>query len=219
MLMNSEMPNSAPVSRQAATRVLIADDHAMIRDGLRLMLTTVLNLDVVGETGDGAAVLQLVSELNPDLLVLDLELPGCHGLELAERIKARSVAPRILVVTGNQSVELLARALKAGVEGYVLKNEDSSELLLAIRIVLGGGEYVSRSIAARLHADQPLTKREREIIRLIASGLTNPDIASALFISTHTVRTHRKTLMTKLGLRNAVEIAAYAASNGLYMPG
>lgn len=214
MPMNSHMPDSA----QTVARVVIADDHAMIRDGLKLLLTTVLDLNVVGETGDGAAVEQLVSELKPDLLVLDLELPGCHGLELAERIKARSIAPRILVVTGRQSADLLARALKAGVEGYALKSEDSSELLLAIQTVLAGGDYASKSIAAQLCAEQPLTKRELEIIGLIASGLSNTDIASALFISPHTVRTHRQTLMTKLGLRNAVEIAAYSASHGLYIP-
>ena len=218
MPMNLEMPNSAPGSRQAAIRVVIADDHALIRDGLRLLLTTVLNHEVVGETGDGAAVEQLVSELNPDLLVLDLELPGCHGLELAERIKEKEAAPRILVVTGNQSIALPGRALKAGVNGYVLKHEDSSELLLAIQTVLIGGEYVSKSIAVQLRAEQPLTKREREIICLIAAGLSNPDIAAALYISLHTVRTHRKTLMMKLGLRNAVEIAAYAANYGLYVP-
>lgn len=208
-------PDNVP---PALARVVIADDHAMIRDGLRLLLTTVLNHHVVGETGDGAAVELLVSEMNPDLLVLDLELPGCHGLELAERIKDKEAAPRILVVTGNQSAALLCRALEAGVDGYVLKQEDSNELLLAIQTVLIGGEYVSKSIVTQLRAEKSLTKREREIICLIATGLSNPDIAAALYISLHTVRTHRKTLMMKLGLRNAVEIAAYAASYGLYIP-
>jgi DNA-binding NarL/FixJ family response regulator len=218
--MNSDMQNiqSVPDSGFAVAKVVIADDHAMVRDGLRLLLTTILSLDVVGETGDGATVEQLVSDLSPDLLVLDLELPGCHGIELAARIKAQAEAPKILVVTGKQSVELLNRALEAGVDGYVLKHEDSSELLLAIQAVLAGNEYVSKSIAALFCAAQPVTKREREIIGLIASGLSNPDIASVLHISVHTVRTHRKTLMTKLNLRNAVEIAAYASSYGLYVP-
>ncbi len=217
MPINSEMPNGAPDISHPA-RVVIADDHAMIRDGLKLLLTTVLNHEVVAETGDGTVVEQLVSNLNPDLLVLDLELPGCHGIELATRIKAKAMTPKILVVTGNQSVALLGRALEAGVDGYVLKHEDSSELSLAIQAVLVGGEYVSKSIAAQLRTEQPLTKREREIVGLIASGLSNPDIAAALYISLHTVRTHRKTLMTKLGLRNVVEIIAYAASHGLYLP-
>lgn len=212
------MLNSAPDNRQSSARVVIADDHAMIRDGLKLLLTAVLNLDVVGETGDGAVVEQLVSDLNPDLLVLDLELPGCHGIELAIRIKAKGMTPKILVVTGKQSVELFNRALEAGVDGYVLKHEDSSELSLAIQAVLAGNDYVSKSIATLFRAEQPITRREREIIGLISSGLSNPDIAAALHISVHTVRTHRKTLMTKLGLRNAVEIATYAASNGLDIP-
>ena len=102
--------------------------------------------------------------------------------------------------------------------GYVLKHEDSSELLLAIQAVLAGRDYISKCIDDLLRIEQMVTRREREIIGLIASGLSNPDIALALHISIHTVRTHRKTLMTKLGLRNAVEIAAYAASHGLYVP-
>lgn len=214
----TEMLNSAPDNRQTSARVVIADDHAMIRDGLKLLLTTVLSHEVVGETGDGTVVEKLVSDLNPDLLVLDLELPGCHGIELAARIKAKAMIPKILVVTGKQSVDLLNRALEAGVDGYVLKHEDSSELSLAIQTVLVGNDYVSKSIATLFRAEQPITRREKEIICLISSGLSNPDIAAALHISVHTVRTHRKTLMTKLGLHNAVEIATYAASNGLYIP-
>lgn len=209
-----------------ATLVLI-DDHGLVREGLRLLLTMALDVAVVGESGDGAQAEQLVRDLNPDLLVLDLELPGCHGIEVASRIKAQAGAPKILVLTGKPTVELLRRARAVGVEGYVVKHEESAELLLAVRTVLSGKPYVSQRIAAQLEyemaiepemAEQSITRREQEIVKLIAAGLGNAEIAASLHISPHTVRTHRKTLMAKLGLHNAAEIAAYAMKNGYYVP-
>lgn len=209
-----------------ATLVLI-DDHGLVREGLKLLLTMALDVAVVGESGDGARAEQLVRDLKPDLLVLDLELPGCHGIEVASRIKAQVGAPKILVLTGQPTVELLRRARAIGVEGYVVKHEESAELLLAVRTVLSGKPYVSQRIAAQLAqemaikpemAEQSITRREQEIVKLIAAGLGNAEIAASLHISPHTVRTHRKTLMAKLGLRNAAEIAAYAMKNGFYVP-
>jgi DNA-binding NarL/FixJ family response regulator len=206
----------------AVTKVVLVDDHGLVREGLRLLLTMALGLTVIGETGDGAQVERLVRDLNPDLLVLDLELPGCHGIEVARRIKAQAGAPKILVLTGKPTVELLRRAFAAGVEGYLVKHEESAELLLAVQTVLAGSTYVSKQIAAQLGreaAEQSITRREREVVGLVAGGLGNAEIAASLHISPHTVRTHRKALMAKLGLHNAAEITAYAVKNGYYEPG
>lgn len=210
-----------PSSGSAPIRVVLVDDHGLVREGLKLLLTTALGLDVVGETGDGAKVEQLVCDLSPDLLVLDLELPGCHGIEVAARIKAQVGAPKILVVTGRPTADLLQRAFAAGVDAYVVKHEDSGELLLAVQAVLAGNTYVSKRIAAlcgREVAEQSITRREQEIVGLVAAGLSNADIAASLNISLHTVRTHRKTLMAKLSLHNAAEIAKYAVRHGYYAP-
>ncbi len=206
------------------TRIVLAEDHVLVRQALKLLLTTSLGLDVVAETGDGSAVEALVRELKPELLVLDLDLPSCHGIEVAARIKAEVETVKILIVTGSLSAETVDRALAAGADGYVVKHEDSGELLQAIQTVLAGRQYISKAIASLFQrgavrgAPPPITPREREIIGLIAGGLANRDIADALGISPHTVRTHRQALMAKLDLRNAAEITAYAIKHGLYTP-
>ena len=210
-----------------ATTILIAEDHALVRDGLKMLLSLQPGLAVVGETGDGAAVEALVARLNPDLLVLDLDLPGKNGVEIAAAIKADPDATlKVLVLTGNLKPEAVGRALAAGANGYVLKSENTDELLVALRSVLAGREYVSKSIAGAFRTDAAnrdsvathVTPREREILSLIARGYANNDIAELLAISVLTVRTHRQKLMEKLDLRNAAEITAYAVKHGFYDP-
>lgn len=211
----------------AATTIMIAEDHALVREGLKMLFSLEPGFAVVAETGDGNAVEAMVRDKAPQLLVLDLDLPGRQGVEIAAALKADATATvKVLVLTGNLKPESVGRALAAGANGYVLKSEDTDELLVAVRAVLEGREYVSKSIAAAFRADaahkeEPapaLTPREREILSLIARGLSNNDIAELLAISVLTVRTHRQKLMEKLALRNGAEITAWAVKHGLYDP-
>ena len=210
------------------TTIVIADDHVLVREGLKMLLSAEPDLQVVADTGDGAAVEALVRALAPGLLVLDLELPGKSGIEVAAAIKADlSIFCKVLVLTGNLKTETVSRALAAGADGYVVKSEDAAELLTAVRTVLAGQIYVSKQIAGAFAAGAglpagtpvvPITPREREVLSLVARGYANNDIAALLDISVLTVRTHRQRLMQKLGLRNAAEITAYAVKLGLYDP-
>lgn len=200
--------------------IVLAEDHTMIRDGMKLLLMTRPNWRVVGETGDGTCVSQLVRDTHADLLLLDLNLPGCRGIELAQQIKAQSPQTSILVVTGNQSPSAVRAALAAGVDGYMLKHEDGDELLQAISLVLSGIRYVSKSLVCALeieadHAAPSITAREKEILVLIASGHSSQDIAQKLQLSVLTVRKHRQNLMAKLALHNVAELTAYAIRDGL----
>ena len=208
------------------TTIVIADDHVLVREGLKMLLSAEPDLRVVADTGNGAAVEALVRELSPTLLVLDLELPGKSGIDIAVAIKAdASLTCKVLVLTGNLKTETVARALAAGADGYVVKSEDAAELLTAVRTVLAGQGYVSKQIAGAFAAGAgpaaaaaQITPREREVLSLVARGYGNNDIAGLMKISVLTVRTHRQRLMEKLGLRNAAEITAYAVKLGLYDP-
>lgn len=209
-------------------KILLAEDHVLVREGLKLFLSFEPDFNVIAETGDGALVEQLVQTLQPDLLLLDLDLPGSHGTEITTRIKTQISAVKIVVLTGDLQVASVRRALAAGAEGYVLKHEDGAELLQAMRTVLAGGQYVSKSIAAMFQLDQamqgatgseaPITPREKEILSLVACGLNNGAIAARLFRSVLTIRKHRQNLMDKLGLHNAAEMTAYAIKHGFHEP-
>lgn len=201
-------------------KIVLAEDHAMIRDGMKLLLTTRSDWSVVGETGDGRRVSQLVRDTRADLLLLDLDLPGCLGIELAAQIRAESPHTRILVVTGNQNTSTVRAAIDAGVDGYTLKHEDADELLRAISLVLSGIRYVSNALAHALDAApagaaQPITAREKEILVMIANGHSSREIAQKLELSVLTVRKHRQNLMSKLALHNVAELTAYAIRDGL----
>lgn len=209
------------------TRILLAEDHVLMREGLKMLLSTQPGLEVVAETGDGRAVETLVRQHQPKLLLLDLGLPGLHGVDIAAALKAEFAETiKVLVLTGDLQAHSVQQALAAGADGYVHKSEDSAELLQAVHAVLAGRQYVSRNIAAvfrpqTLHPDAVgdalvATPREREIMSLIARGLRSREIAELLEISVHTVRTHRKNLMEKFSLRNVAEITAYAVQRGYY---
>ncbi|MGU7775462.1 response regulator [Burkholderia sp. MR1-5-21] len=200
--------------------IVLAEDHAIIRDGLKLLLNTRADWRVAGETGDGRMVDQLVRDTQADLLLLDLDLPGCSGIELAKRIKAQSPQTRILVVTGNQNPVTVRAAVAVGVDGYMLKHEDGDELLHAISLVLSGIRYISDALAHALEiadggAAPSVTAREKEILVLIANGHSSKDIATKLNLSVLTVRKHRQNLMSKLSLHNVAELTAYAIRDGL----
>jgi DNA-binding NarL/FixJ family response regulator len=213
----------------ATIRIVLAEDHALMRDGLKMLLSTQPGFEVVAETGDGTAVEALVRRFSPHLLLLDLGLPGLHGVDIATVLKAGfGDAIKVLVLTGDLQAHSVRQALAAGADGYVHKSEDSAELLQAVHAVLAGRQYVSRNIAAAFlprtqrvdYAGDTLvaTPREREIMSLVARGLSNREIAELLAISVLTVRTHRQNLMEKFSLRNAAEITAYAVQRGFYLP-
>jgi DNA-binding NarL/FixJ family response regulator len=207
-------------------QIVLAEDHVLVREGLRMLLSKVPGLAVVAETGDGAAVEELVRRTQPQLLLLDMGLPGRSGVEIAAAVKAHADSQtRVLMLTGDLRPASVRQALAAGADGYVHKSEESGELLQAVQAVLAGRQYVSKSIAA-VFQPQPIrtpggsgaTPREKETMSLVARGLNNREISELLKISVLTVRTHRQNLMEKFSLRNAAEITAYAVQQGYYDP-
>ena len=212
------------------TRILIADDHAIVRDGVKFVLSLEPNLEVIAEASDGNEAVRLALELCPDLLLLDLGLPGMNGVDAALRIKQSNEQIKILIFTGSLETNSVRRALAAGADGYVLKQENSDELMSAIRALIAGRRYISKNIAEQFNplqaesapASMPslaaLTEREREVVIEVAQGLSSEAIAERLFISVATVRKHRENIMRKLNLHNAAEIAAVAVKYGLYDP-
>lgn len=207
-------------------RVVVAEDHALVRQGIAMLLQSAGGFQLVAETAKGSDVELLVQFHKPDLLLLDLALSDSSGIEVARRVRRVAPAVRILVVTGNVYPGSVANAFSAGANGFVLKHEQGSELLDAIQTVMTGRQYISAQVARGLDSSaskrpnatglpQTLTRREQQIVRLIARGSTNQEIADILHISVLTARKHRQNVMLKLGLHNGAEIAAYAMQSGL----
>lgn len=204
-------------------KIVLAEDHAIIRDGLKLLISSRSNLQVVADTGDGNDVERLLREHQADLLLLDLDLPGCHGIELTRRIKASAEAVRVLILTASPGAASVKAAFEAGADGYVLKHENAEELLYAISLVLSGIIYLSKGLGVLAElpdlpvqaAATPITAREQEILALIAHGESSNDIAARLNLSVLTVRKHRQNLMSKLSLHNVAEVTAYALRSNL----
>jgi DNA-binding NarL/FixJ family response regulator len=208
-----------------AVRIVLADDHQMVREGMRMLLSLEEDLAIVGEAGDGESAVRLTQQLKPDVLVLDFLLPDFDGAEVMRRVRAELPEVRVLFVTGSLQRDTVRYALGCGAEGYVLKQSGSDELLVALRAVIQGAEYVSPAIATafefapRAAEAEPLTAREAQILAMIAAGERNQAIADRLFISLPTVRKHRENLMRKLDLHNAAELTAFAIKAGLLSPG
>jgi DNA-binding NarL/FixJ family response regulator len=224
-------PNAPTRTATAPIRVVIADDHAVVREGLRSLIEAQSGLDVIGEAADGQEAWQCACELEPDVLVLDLSMPGVGGAETAERIARDCPQVRVLALTMHEERGYVSRLLRAGASGYVLKRTASSELVRAIRAVAAGGTYVDPSLAGTLLADPThrpsraqgtdgatrlaeLTARETEVLRLVARGHSNKEIAAALEISVKTVETHKANAMTKLGLRTRAAVVRFAMDEG-----
>jgi len=201
------------------TKIVIAEDHTLIREGLRSLLAHVAGMEIVGDTGSGAQVEDLLQQTPTDLLLLDLDLPGCHGITLTARIKQAHPHIKILILTGSTDHNSVRQAFAAGADGYLLKLEDSSELLEAIPTVLADRRYVSKLLGPLTHfqdnEDQAVTPREQQILKLVAAGKSSQEIADALELSVFTVRKHKQNLMAKLSLHNAVELTRYAMHQGL----
>ncbi|MFH1138260.1 MAG: response regulator transcription factor [Pseudomonadota bacterium] len=207
--------------------VLIAEDHALVRKGLRSLLSSMENLDVVGEAVGGVEAVKLVGQLKPDLLLLDLAMPDLGGLEAIKQIKQDGGLTKILVLTMHGSPDYLKKAFKVGANGYLLKGADPEELFMAIKVVMAGRTYISSEISGqviqgylsgspetRAPLDE-LTGREKEILKLVAEGLTNKEIGARLFISPRTVDKHRSNLMRKLDRHTARELTDFAKKHGL----
>lgn len=207
---------------EGAIRVLIADDHALFRAGLRLLLQTAPALHVVGEAADGEQAVAQFEALQPDVLLLDLKMPRKGGMEAIGEIKASFPRAHILVLTAYGGGQLVLKAVRAGATGYVLKASRPELLLRAVRDVHEGRAVLDPAIAPALMeemkrpaaVDEPLTGRELEVVRLMARGLTNREIAERLVISERTVRTHISRILDKLNLLNRTQVALYALRRG-----
>lgn len=208
-------------------RILIADDHAVVRTGLRALLERAGDLEVVGEAADGIETLQLAGTLQPDIVLLDITMPPESGIRTAQRLRQEHPAVAVLFLTMHEDESLLHEALRAGAAGYVTKRAEEAEILLAIRTVRRGDIYVHPALTrALLHQavttphrpDSPveaLTRRELDVLRLLAKGNTNRQIATLLDLSVRTVENHRANLMGKLGLVSRVALVSYAEEQNL----
>jgi len=208
-------------------RVLIADDHIIVRSGLRLLLETESDFEVVGEASEGSEALILVEKHLPDVVLMDIAMPGMDGLEATRRIKASWPQIQVLVLTMHRSDEYFFEMLKAGASGYILKGAETSDLIHAVRVVGRGEVFLYPSIAQKLVKDylsfvqwgegsaSSLSPREKEILRLLGEGYSTKEIADKLVISQSTIHSHRSNLMTKLGLSNRRELIQYARQRGL----
>ncbi len=216
--------------KEKAIRVLLADDHAVLRAGLRVLLNNEPDIDVIGEAGDGEEALRAIAQLQPAIIVLDLMMPNVKGLDIIEQITETYPHTRVLVLTMHADTQYIRHVMKAGGAGYVLKSSADTELIKAIRIVAGGGSYLTPEATQvlisdyREKADPPpkkesgldlLSEREREVLVMTALGYSSREIGELLFISPKSVDTYRQRLMEKLRLENRAELVQYALKNGL----
>lgn len=214
---------------KSPVRIIIADDHTILRAGIRSLLDMTPDLQVVGEVDNGKDAIYQAGQLKPDLILSDLSMPKTNGTESIQHIKSRYPDIKILVLTVHKTEEHVHAALKAGADGYILKDDTSDELISAIKNILAGKTYLSPSICSEVvmgYLADPdkekisssidlLTTREREVMKLIAEGYRNKDVAQYLSISLKTVEKHRSNLMKKLDLHSASSITSFAIKNGL----
>ena len=207
-------------------KVLLADDHKIVREGLRALLEAESDLVVVGEAGDGRQAIDLISGCRPDVVVMDISMPGLDGLESTRLIRAGEPKVKVVALSVHSEKQFVAGMLRAGASGYLLKTEAVRELIQAIRTVLTGGAYVSRQLVdpsvegylqQLIDEGEPpvLTRREREVLRLIAKGERNKQIADELYVTVKTIDNHRQHIMEKLDLHNAADLTRYAIKEGI----
>jgi two-component system, NarL family, response regulator NreC len=208
-----------------SVRIVVVDDHAVVRTGLRLMLDAEADLEVVGEAGDARAAVFEVRAQKPDVILLDVVMPGESGIEALPKLKHEAPDARVLVLSMQDDPRYVREAFAAGADGYVLKEAVDAEVVAAVREIAGGGSYVHPALGARMVAADaaaqakesanPLSAREEEVLRLLALGHTNQEIAGLLFISVRTAETHRAHIMQKLGLASRAELVRHAIAQRL----
>lgn len=217
------------------TKIFLADDHAILREGLRYILGSVTGYEVVGESGDGREALGMIEKLKPDIAIIDISMPGMTGVEIARQVKKYTRTVRIIILSRHDNEEYVNELLKLGVNGYVLKDNAGDDLLRAVAEVSKGNIYLSPRITRKIVTDYlspnvreasgrpdsqftALSTREREILKLIAEGRSNAEIASTLWISDKTVKVHRSNIMKKLGIHKVADLVKYAVKSGLVEP-
>jgi len=201
-------------------RILVADDHPVVRDGLAAMLGTQPDFEVVGQAATGREVLSQVAALQPDVVLLDLEMPEMDGVEALQRLGRVNLAARVIVFTAFDSDERIVSAVQAGAQGYLLKGAPREEVFQAVRVVHAGGSLLQPVVASKLLRQvsagfEPLTPRELEVLGLVAQGLPNKEIAARLTITVRTVKFYVSSILAKLGAGNRTEAVAIAAQRGL----
>jgi two-component system response regulator NreC len=210
-------------------RIILADDHAVMRRGLRLLLEQQKDFEIVGEASDGREAVKLAETLKPDIAVLDITMPNLNGIEAARQITAKQLGVSIVVLSMHADESFVLRALKAGARGYLLKESPESDFINAIRMVSEGKSFFSPTVSRMLVEDyvrqlqdrdiedsyELLTLREREILQLIAEGKSNKEIANMLYLSLYTVETHRSNILEKLNLHSVPELILYAVRKGV----
>ena len=208
-------------------RVLLADDHTLVRAGIRSLLEGLENVEVVGEAGDGQEAVRLAESLRPDVVLLDVGMPGLNGLDVAARLVIHDPSIRVLILSMHTSEEYVLRALRAGCAGYLLKGSAVAELEIAVRAVARGETYLSPAVSKHVMDDyvrrtggatdpiDALTPRQREVLQLVAEGNTSKDIADRLGLSFKTVEAHRAQIMERLGLHDVAGLVRFAMRMGL----
>ena len=212
-------------------RVVLADDHTLMREGIKQLIEEVAGVEVVGEASDGIALLELLKRIRPHMIILDIAMPGMRGIEAAREIRSLYPEIDILFLSMHKSREFLALTIETGAKGYLLKEDSGSELLSAIEEIRRGRTYLSAKLAQQFPTEilgicrgnhravgDPLTRREREVLKLIAEGNTDRRIGELLFISLKTVQRHRYNIRRKLNLKGTADLVRYALAHGYIMP-
>jgi len=215
-------------------RVVLADDQAMVRAGFRLILEAAADIDVLAEACDGEEAVSITQRLRPDIVLMDVQMPRMDGLEATRRITQRpELASRVVILTTFERDDYVFGALRSGASGFLLKNAPPEELVHGVRVVAGGDALLAPSVTRRIveeYAQRPaprardnglerLTERELEVMRLLAGGKSNAELAAELYVGEGTVKTHVSSVLTKLGLRDRVQAVVYAYESGLVTPG